>query len=83
MTDHDQFFADRPTNPPTLLGLVARYGALMVAASSPRLDGEVASARAAEAADVFREIGRRRRAAEALTTYTDRATVMDVLDGRS
>jgi len=83
MTDHDQFFADRPTNPLTLLDLVSRYGALMVAASSPRLDGEVASARAAEAADVFREIGRRWRAAEALTAYTDRVTVMETLDGQA
>lgn len=77
MTDLDQFFADRPAEPPKFLDLVSRYGALMVAASSPRLDGEVASARADEAAQTFAEIGRRYRAAEALAGRA----VMETLDG--
>lgn len=77
--DETQFFADR--EPPKLLDLVSRYGALMVAASSPRLDGEAATARSAEAAEVFAEIGRRYRAAEALATNMYRQAVIEALDG--
>jgi hypothetical protein len=80
MSDLDQFFADRPAEPRTFLDLVAEYGAKMAFAERAS-DAEGRSTRAADAAEVFAEIGRRYRAAQSLTTYTDRATVMDVLDG--
>lgn len=92
--DETQFFADRvppaelaasqrdpesikaPDEPRTFLELVSAYGAKMAAA-----ERQPTSTAATEAADLFAEIGRRYRAAQALTTYTDRATVMETLDG--
>lgn len=80
MSDQDQFFADRPTTPPAFLDLVAEYGAKMAFAERAP-DAEGRSERAAAAAEVFAEIGRRYRTAQDLPEYGAKYVVMETLDG--